>query len=187
MLLKVGLAMVLLSLALAIGVSIVVIGLRSEASETTSPSSAKPQTAEKTPEKKEINPGEKLQIDHSSDDGSGKQSGPTPGSSSDSIPDWPGPSNEELASTDGPRYFDPNPGAIMTLTVPALGLYDVPVFSSDNLQALDDSLMHVPETSLPWDGGAQRNVYIAGHYLGWPGTASRLVFYNLDKLKSRDE
>jgi sortase A len=47
--------------------------------------------------------------------------------------------------------------------------------------------MHEPETSLPWDGGAQRNVYLAGHYLGWPGTASHLVFYNLDKLRSGDE
>ncbi len=47
--------------------------------------------------------------------------------------------------------------------------------------------MHQPETSLPWDGGAQRNVFIGGHYLGWPGTASHLVFYNLDKLQSGDE
>ena len=75
----------------------------------------------------------------------------------------------------------------MTLTVEALGLYDMPVYSSDSLDALDASLMHVPETSLPWDGGAQRNVYIAGHYLGWPGTASRLVFYSLDKLKNGDQ
>jgi sortase A len=68
-----------------------------------------------------------------------------------------------------------------------LGLYDVPVVTSDNLDALDNSLMHVPETSFPWDSGAQRNVYIAGHYLGYPGTDSRLVFYNLDTLKDGDE
>jgi sortase A len=30
-------------------------------------------------------------------------------------------------------------------------------------------------------------VFIAGHYLGWPGTASHLVFYNLDKLRGGDE
>ncbi len=47
--------------------------------------------------------------------------------------------------------------------------------------------MHVPETSLPWDDSPHRNVYISGHYLGWPGTASRLVFYNLDKLQDGDE
>ncbi len=86
-----------------------------------------------------------------------------------------------------PRYFDPDPSAELALTVEALGLYRVPVLSSDSLDAFDTSLMHVPETSLPWDRGEQRNVYIAGHYLGYPGTASRLVFYNLDKLKNGDE
>ena len=30
-------------------------------------------------------------------------------------------------------------------------------------------------------------MFIAGHYLGWPGTASHLVFYNLDKLRRGDE
>jgi sortase A len=30
-------------------------------------------------------------------------------------------------------------------------------------------------------------VYIAGHYLGWPGTESRLVFYNLNRLKKGDQ
>ena len=63
----------------------------------------------------------------------------------------------------------------------------MPVVNSANLEVLDRGLMHEPETSLPWDSGAQRNVFIAGHYLGYPGPASHLVFYNLDKLKSGDE
>ena len=75
----------------------------------------------------------------------------------------------------------------MTLTIEALGLYEVPVTSSADLGVLDYGLMHDPETSFPWDGGAQRNVFIAGHYLGWPGTKSHLVFYNLDKLQNGDE
>jgi sortase A len=75
----------------------------------------------------------------------------------------------------------------MTLTIEALGLYDVPVLSSADLEVLDRGLMHEPETSLPSDGGAQRNVFVAGHYLGYPGTASHLVFYNLDKLRRGDE
>lgn len=100
---------------------------------------------------------------------------------------WPKPSNKEISNAKEPRYFNPNPGADMTLTVPALGLYDVPVYTSDGPQALDASLLHVPETSFPWDEGAQRNVYIAGHYLGWPGTKSRLIFYNLDQLSKGDE
>jgi sortase A len=75
----------------------------------------------------------------------------------------------------------------MALTIEALGLYDVPVLSSADLEVLDRGLMHEPETSLPSDGGAQRNVFLAGHYLGYPGTASHLVFYNLDKLRRGDE
>ena len=91
------------------------------------------------------------------------------------------------SSTQEPRYYRPQADADMTLTVEALGLYDVPVLSSASLEALDRGLMHEPESSLPWDRGAQRNVFIAGHYLGWPGTASHLVFYNLDKLRRGDE
>ena len=30
-------------------------------------------------------------------------------------------------------------------------------------------------------------MFIAGHYLGYPGTASHLVFYNLNKLRPGDE
>jgi sortase A len=63
----------------------------------------------------------------------------------------------------------------------------VPVLSSADLEVLDRGHMHEPETSLPSDGGAQRNVFLAGHYLGYPGTASHLVFYNLDKLRHGDE
>jgi sortase A len=75
----------------------------------------------------------------------------------------------------------------MTLTVPALGVYDAPVFDSDAPQALDSGVGHVPETSMPWDGGAQRNVYLAAHRLGYEGTGSRLLFYQLDTLGSGDE
>ncbi len=103
------------------------------------------------------------------------------------VPDWPEPTSEQVTSAQEPRYYHSQPDADMTLSVEALGLYDVPVLSTASLEALDRGLMHEPETSLPWDGGAQRNVFIAGHYLGWPGTASHLVFYNLDKLRRRDE
>jgi len=103
------------------------------------------------------------------------------------LPDWPEPTAEEVAAVNAPRYYQRTSGADMTLTIEALGLYDVPVISSPSYEVLDTGLMHEPETSLPWDQGAQRNVFVAGHYLGWPGTASHLVFYNLDKLRSGDE
>ncbi|MDP8971726.1 MAG: sortase [Actinomycetota bacterium] len=39
---------------------------------------------------------------------------------------------------------------------------------------------------MPWEERDQKNVYLAGHRLGFPNTGSRLVFYNLDKLKEGD-
>ena len=74
----------------------------------------------------------------------------------------------------------------LSLTVDAIGLYDVPVITSNTQQALDSGVIHFPQTLMPWEEREQKNVYLAGHRLGWPGTGSRLVFYNLDKLKSGD-
>ena len=42
----------------------------------------------------------------------------------------------------------------------------------------------MPDTAYPWDDGSQKNVYLAAHNLGWPGTERRLLFYNLDALQS---
>jgi sortase A len=192
MLLRVGVIMVLSSLVLAAGVAAVVL-LRGE-SPTTALSPAEQQAVETPEKKREFDPGKKLEIEDEPRQEKAKpapqerpksKSRPEPYSAA--VDNWPRPTNEEVASADVPRYFGWDSGAVMTLTVEALGLYDVPVISSDSLQALDTSLMHVPETSLPWDSSPHRNVYISGHYLGWPGTASRLVFYNLDKLQNGDE
>jgi sortase A len=46
---------------------------------------------------------------------------------------------------------------------------------------------HLPGTSFPWSGGAQRNVYLAAHRLGYEGTGSRLIFYRLNRLTEGDE
>jgi sortase A len=100
---------------------------------------------------------------------------------------WTRPSREEIAATDKPRSFTPGANTEMTLSVRAMGLYNVPVANSNRLEDLDKGLVRVPKTSQPWDSGHQRNVYVAGHYLGQPETQSRLVFYNLDELKTGDE
>ncbi len=100
--------------------------------------------------------------------------------------DWPMPSEEDIEAASQPRHYDLVPGAVMGLTVEAIGIYDVPVFDSDAQWALDNGVAHVPETSLPWSPTPQRNVYLAGHRFGWPGTASHLVFYNLDELGAGD-
>ena len=204
--------MVLLSLVLAGGVAAFV-GLRGDTrSDQTLPMEPRA-TGKPAEEKREYNPGKKLEIDDKPSEEEPRQEEPRqekpqPESRSEprpqprseprseprrpealqtSVADWPRPTQDELDSARAPRYFAPEPDEGMTLTVEALGLYDVPVISSDSLEALDRGVMHVPETSLPWDGGAQRNVYLAGHYLGYPNTGSRLVFYDLDKLGRGDE
>ncbi len=74
----------------------------------------------------------------------------------------------------------------MGLTIGAIGIYDAPVFDSDSRWALTNGISHDPETSLPWSGAPQRNVYLAGHRMGYRGTWSRMIFYNLDELEVGD-
>jgi sortase A len=100
---------------------------------------------------------------------------------------WQLPGEGEVERADDPRTYGPAPGAALTLTIPALGVYDAPIFDSDSPEALNAGVAHVPETSMPWDGGAQRNVYLAAHRLGYEGTGSRLLFYELDRLGRGDE
>jgi sortase A len=100
--------------------------------------------------------------------------------------EWPTPTEEQLEAASQPRYYDLPPGAVMGLTIEAMGIYDVPVFDSASQWAIDNGISHIPETSLPWSATPQRNVYLAGHRLGWPDTWSHLVFYHLDKLGRGD-
>ena len=64
--------------------------------------------------------------------------------------DWPSPTDEELRAADETRRYDLPPGAIMGLTIKALGLRGVPVIDSDSQWAFDSGVVHEPETSLPW-------------------------------------
>jgi LPXTG-site transpeptidase (sortase) family protein len=77
----------------------------------------------------------------------------------------------------------------LELTVPALDRVDgVPVYDASEggyERALHDGVVHVRGTGFPWQREA--NVYIAGHRVGYPGTRSNLVFWDLDKLKKGDE
>jgi sortase A len=100
---------------------------------------------------------------------------------------WPEPSQGELESANQERRYELLPGAIMGLTIEAIGIIDAPVFDSDGRWALANGVAHNPQTSLPWSPTAQRNVFLAGHRMGYRGTWSRMIFYNLDKLKPGDE
>ena len=75
----------------------------------------------------------------------------------------------------------------MTLTVPEMRRVDhVPVYTgaASDKEALHDGTLHVRGTGWPWREGA--NVYIAGHRMGFPGTKSYLVFWDLNALKDGD-
>ena len=77
----------------------------------------------------------------------------------------------------------------LRLTVPGMKRVDgVPVYDAPQSgydKALHDGVLHVRGTGFPWQRGA--NVYIAGHRVGYPGTRSNLVFWDLNKLQKGDE
>jgi len=84
--------------------------------------------------------------------------------------------------------LDPPASTRMTLTVPAMERVEgVAVRSAPGAEAgpLRRGAMHVAGTGFPWQPGS--NTYIAGHRLGFPGTASHLLFWDLDELRQGDE
>jgi sortase A len=119
--------------------------------------------------------------------GGGTQGGGSGEPLASEVANWEEPSQDEVeAATSGERRYEPTPSSKMTLTIDTLGVYDVPVESSDAAEALDRGVVHDPDTPFPWSGGAQKNVYLSGHRLGYEGTTSRLVFYRLDTLRKGD-
>ena len=88
----------------------------------------------------------------------------------------------------GPRVDAPEQKTLK-LTVPELEkVRDVPVYDANKGEyedAMHDGTAHVRGTGFPWQKGT--NVYIAGHRVGYPGTKSNLVFWDLDKLEEGDE
>ncbi len=73
----------------------------------------------------------------------------------------------------------------MYLTIPKLGLYDVLVQDGTSEAILSQGVGHLPGTGFPWIEGS--NTYIAGHRLGYPGTPSDLIFWELPSLVAGDE
>ena len=67
--------------------------------------------------------------------------------------------------------------------VEGVPVYDAPESGYD--KALHDGVVHVRGTGFPWQKAA--NVYIAGHRVGYPGTKSNLVFWDLNRLEKGDE
>ena len=73
----------------------------------------------------------------------------------------------------------------MYLTVPKIGLYDIPVLEGASEAVLSQGVGHLPGTGYPWTPGS--NTYIAGHRLGYPGTISDHVFWDLPSLALGDQ
>ena len=76
------------------------------------------------------------------------------------------------------------PDTTMYLTIPKIGLFDIPVFEGTSEAVLSQGVGHVPGTGYPWAPGS--NTYIAGHRLGYPGTVSDHVFWSLPSLTPGD-
>ena len=187
--------MMLFSVAAAVVVAVLVVLLGPD-DETASQQAASVEpvssdAAERN--KREFDPGEKLEIDDEPAEEPAKEH-PEPPKQREAhkktLPvapqGWPAPSTQEVAAAGGPRYYPQRQDGVMTLTVDAIGLYDVPVINANTQEALDVGVIHFPQSPMPWEEREQKNVYLAGHRLGWEGTGSRLVFYNLDKLKAGD-
>jgi sortase A len=77
------------------------------------------------------------------------------------------------------------PDTTMYLTIPKIGLFDIPVFEGTSEAVLSQGVGHVPGTGYPWVPGS--NTYIAGHRLGYPGTVSDHVFWNLPSIAVGDQ
>jgi sortase A len=88
----------------------------------------------------------------------------------------------------GPKAVAPE-SKELRLTIPGMDrVDDVPVYDAPESgydRALHDGVVHVRGTGLPWQKAA--NVYIAGHRVGFPGTKSNLVFWDLNTLEKGDE
>jgi LPXTG-site transpeptidase (sortase) family protein len=74
----------------------------------------------------------------------------------------------------------------MYLTIPKLGIANTLV--SDDVSeegGLALGVGHLPGTGFPWIPGS--NTYIAGHRIGYPGTPSDHIFFNLPSMAPGDE
>ena len=214
MLLRTGLIMMAVSVLLAAAVVALVVSPRTQAPAVEQSSEVEPLLAESEAQanEKKLDIGQKLEIDDEqpADEARkevsprsesapraaeraaprGERSAPQR-SNLETLPvsnsgNWQLPTTEELSQVDEPRYFDPNPAATMTLTIEALGLYEVPIFDEYNEEALGRGVIHIPDTAYPWDDSEQKNVFLAGHRTGVPGTSGRLLLFELDELRSGD-
>src|SRR5215212_2099351 len=74
----------------------------------------------------------------------------------------------------------------LALSVPRLGLKDVPVPSGSSQAELNNQgIMRLERSGVPWSKGS--NTSIIGHRIGFPQTKIPYVFYKLGELKPKDK
>jgi sortase A len=206
MLLKVGVALMFFALALTAVAVVVTIALREEPEEARALAfreepepTVEPLIREYLPPKPEVKKAEASEARPEPRKAAPEPQKPAPKPPPEPPPepqreilpvveqDWPMPTQEEVQAANGQRHYELPRGAVMGLTIKSLGLHNVPVFDSNGRWALNNGVAHMPGTSFPWSTTPQRNVYLAGHRLGWRGTESHLVFYELDELGRGNE
>ncbi len=99
-------------------------------------------------------------------------------------PDAPEQTQRQSAEEQANAPDDPT----LSLTVPSMErLSDAPIPDAlgDDEEALKNFAgIHLQGTGFPWQDEA--NVYIAGHRLGYPNTASFLAFWDIDNVAEGD-
>ena len=189
-LLKVGIVAMTLALAFA-GVVAFMVYLEEPQQAIAAKSSKESTSGTLLPSDSDTNPWVERDISSSATSPEpGSRSGEAADQSPNALPlneeGFPLPTDEQLEAANRPRHYHLPPGAIMSLTIRTIGLRNVPVLDSDAPGALEEGVAHLSDTSLPWSDTPERNVYLAGHRLGWPGTGSHLVFYRLNRLDEGD-
>ena len=96
---------------------------------------------------------------------------------------------EQEASGETENLVEPPEDKMLRLTIPKMDMIEedkIPTGSGTNDQLFHDyAAVHLKSSGYPWQKVA--NVYIAGHRLGFPGTASHLAFYDLNELEDGDQ
>ncbi|CAA9479682.1 MAG: hypothetical protein AVDCRST_MAG05-1198, partial [uncultured Rubrobacteraceae bacterium] len=117
----------------------------------------------------------------------------TSGDGTESAPQQAAPVSQDFAAVESSASSAASPAPsplaaapddrALRITVPGMARVErVPVVSShpSDEAALRRAALHVEGTGFPWQRGS--NTYIAGHRLGFPGTASDRLFWDLDRL-----
>ena len=96
---------------------------------------------------------------------------------------------EQEDSGDTENLVEPPEDKMLRLTIPKMDQIEndkIPTGAgTDETLFHDYAAVHLKRSGYPWEKEA--NVYIAGHRLGFPGTASHLAFYDLNELEDGDE